>query len=555
MNKNTQEKMNTSYRLCCYILCFCMVFLFTSVCAFTQENGETIQDKNAEIEESKNDTEFTRIRQTLRFGTDNAVIESLKTLSAMGLTSFVPDVMKRMRSSKNEKVLVSAFTYLREVKSIEAVELALSLVKDFRDYPLKALQFAFFYIQDMVDSLSDEMKNMLNKTIMHILEKDNPRLSLTALSIVPYYYSEADEAYYGDSFFEDAYLSSENTNTSIKNMPIDSDDPKNRLLSWQLIKNYELLFTKAVQDEVIITLGKIKAYNALPFILRIVEDERRITQSQRRSVILALGAFDLTDDTFVNVRKRRLEVFENARKDPSAQIRETLFQALYTHDSSEVEQPMMEYYSFIPQWLIDGIRDDTIEVRKAVLTRIKALFDFFSEEEKALFFDAVSFIVENDTSDVVREKAVDTFSKFSEGRTFILNAVKNINTLNVVNSKYIEVALTAYADNGGVEALQAMVEKIIDESKQRQGFFSDSLALMQKVSSILASENNAQISDIAALMLQHPDTTIQKNTLTIIAKNKFAQFLDTVQQMSEDVAVPSTIRTQAKQTIEVLKSE
>ncbi len=519
----------------------------------TTSTAESKSDALAPTDEEK--SELVRIKQTLQFGTDAAAVESIKTLSNMGLSSLAPTVLERMRSTKNEKVLTQAFTYLRDVGYTEALDFVISYVSDFQDYPVRAVQFAFFYLQDSVDALSDEMRTSLQEALLRILEDNNPTLSITALNLLPRYYSEEDEPYYGDAFFEDEPVV--NVETAIQNIPRDIDTAASRLLSQRLITAYETIFTPAVQDEIIGTLGKIKAYNALPFILELANDDARISQSRRSAVIIALGSFELSGDLFNLVRKRRFEVFENARTDPSPKIRKALFESLHMHGTAQGVQAATPS-SFVPQWLIEGIRDDTVPVRQAVLTRIEALFDFFSQEEKALFFDAVLFIVNYDAANAVRAQAVQVLSKFSQGKSHILGAVKKMKTINAVTRAYMTQALQAYAEAGGIDALTDLVTETIDESKQGRTFFSDALALMQEVSRTLATqdlETLGDVSEIVSLMMRHPDTTIQRNILTVIARGKLTKFTQTVQDMSQDVAVPAAIRRQARQTTEVLTGE
>lgn len=542
----------------------------------------------AQSESEKRQSELTRLAEVLKYGTDSSVVDALKTLAAVAYSELAPNVVERMRSAVNEDVLVEGFRYLRAIKYQDAIELAFSYVQDFAKYTAQTVQFALFYLQDNKDRLNAEQKKSLEKFTVRIVQDDNPAMALAALEAVSSYYDEASVPYN----LEDAKVfamtdeeiaalrksqqdsgvlgamsgaaaagSSASSSSSAAATPQQTQQTqtpapvvaKEPLFSRQLALQYGSLFTEAIKDQIVMTLGSVHAYNALLFLFDIAEDPR-ISQARRAAVIEALGAFDLTRASFEKERAQRLDIFERARTDKAPRIRSALFKALRPAEVAGTAQSADPLYADIPGWLLGGLRDNDASVRITVLGRIADMQDAgeLSGADRKSFFDAVTFMVENDQSSEVRSAAISALATFNEGSAYILDQVKNMKTMGLVQIKYISAALGSYADKGGVEAIASLVDKTIDNA-EANNFFSDSLAVMQEVSKALARTENPAIKATVQRMLGHPDTTIKTNMLTAIAKNKFTDFLPAITAMVDDINLPADVRVQARRTVEILE--
>ena len=533
-----------------YSIVFVFIFSvgFFNSPVFSQEALQDQESPNEQVENTPDEIEI--IKQTLDFGIDSAVVEQIKTLSKLKVEDFVTSVLQRMQSTENAELIIAGFTYLRELASSDGLDLALEYIVNFKQYPVRAVQYAFFYVTDLVDSLDDEQKTQLLDITLQLSSNQNPALALPALGLISLYYDESEIPYVQDeieSLEENSQITT-NSETSNKETPVVPNEEID-LFSYKLMNIYEDVSVESIKEEILITFGKIQSYNRIPFIIKIAKNPRANTSS-KRSAIIALASFRLENtDTTANLITERRELFDNFIKDENPVLRAAVLEALQPPSTDDVGNVSTETFSL---WVKNALRDNDSDVRKAVLVKIENVFSTLAAADINFLFDAVTFMLNYDPDVGVRQRAVQTLSQFPNGKGYILDAIENMDTINPVNRQYLSSALK-YDDSSGIEVVVTLINKLFDNTLQGAVVISNELALLQYIAEITAIQDNPAVSSIVENLLPHPDTSIKKNIITAIARNKLKEYNPQLQAISEDIELPNDVRVQARRTKEILE--
>ncbi len=513
-----------------------------------------------------NEKEIERIKNTLEYGIDQSVINELKQLIKLGYDSLASEVLSRISKSKNPTLIAEGFTYLREVQYQEndAIDKALSIIKNHENHQSKSIQYASFYLKDVINILDINQKQDILELALVVIKKGQPAISLAMLELISKFYDEQKEPY-------DIYTPAENAqNTIQENLPrepsnltqqkmnntkknVQLEIPTATLYSDRIVEIFSETSVEIIKNDILVFLGSAQAYKQAPVLVDVVKNTNN-SQSLRTSAIKALGELKEPSQEIIS---SRFELFEQIRGEKNATLREAVFMALLPRVSKSI-QNIETTENNIFFWIKDGLRDNDEVVRKASLFAIEKnmLESVFDQSESKQLFMAVKYISDNDPSNNVKLYAVDILPLFSNGNQYLLEKAQNITTLNAINKKYIDVLIKKIYNEGGNESLNALIaSQAAAEETRVNNSFSSSRAILKYISGIIAYEKDINMSKEVGLLLTNPDVEIKKNLLTAISRHKMVQYTEYVQLISEDVTVPSELRAYARKVRALLTEE
>jgi HEAT repeat protein len=246
-------------------------------------------------EETRSEAEQVRY-DTLNYGTENEVIELIKTLKSENDESMDDELINLLTSTKNTIILTEVFTFFGEHEKNGLEERALAIIENRDDEASQAVSAAINYVGNVKSSAAVD-------ALIDVLDSDEERyLSVAFKALGKAGAGDEDDTAFVADYLIDYY---ENNDTSDNN-----------------------------QNEIIAALGELGSSNSLDFLINIADnDDERVTS--RMAAITSLSKIG---------DEGGLQAIINGVSSTDPNLRSTAVGALGPFSSSDAENAIIEAF-------------------------------------------------------------------------------------------------------------------------------------------------------------------------------------------------------------------
>lgn len=523
--------------------------------AGTDETGVSDTENEKSIRSEYSDT--------LEYGIDSSVIETIKTLEDLHIQGFEKQVLQRMEESKNEELITEGIAYMRALSYEDKamIDFSLSLIEAYDDQSRKAVQFATFYIGEHSDLLTENDIDFLQTIILDIIDTDIPSIALAVLELLPSIYSESDIAYISqDPDMTKDSAENQKNETSAPDIPKNEDSMgegeesssktdmdtqisssekmkqslSSNLYSTQLKTKYDEINTPIIQNQIISVLGEIKAYNQIDFILEIAEDDN-VSNSNKGVAIKALTNFDAVSSDIYEKIDALLKV-ERHNKVP--EIRVSIIEALETIAINTKNETYV-------LWIKEGLRDQEQNVRKQSLDSLSNIYEQDSSiASQDIVFSAVKYMVTNDPESSVKKAAMRTISLLDGGVAYLISQIDAVRYSSPDTKGLIDIGVGDIAEKGGVKAIEALAKRSIEKKND---------SLLEYIAGAMAKQSKDNFTVLVGILLRYTNNSVLLSCLTTIGRNNISAYNTQLVALSTDITQSSGIRNKAKEVLSLNK--
>ncbi|MDR2660215.1 MAG: HEAT repeat domain-containing protein [Spirochaetaceae bacterium] len=498
--------------------------------------GETPEEDAVSAEE-------TRLREIIKYGTDNEISDLIKKLRADKIESLDEDILTLAKKTKNQNIILGVFSFFNERAKSGLEETAMTILEDRESETPQKISAALDYLGALKD------KKAL-PVITDIISSDDSRFdnaAIRALGKIVYSGTDAETGSSGapaDELNSPPSAESHDTASAGTDTSAESDLSADNNLSAEvglspegdlsgppdtapeesggMAKITEILIdyynnrnpSEDNRQAIISAIGGSGGEAAVPFLLEIINDNEQSTPI-RMSALESAGK--LKDAAALD------SIFASAGSgDPN--IRFAAITALGYFDGEAVDKAILE-----------GFRDTYFKTRLAAVRSAK----------KRRLKEAIPYLryrAEKDEAAAVKEEAVSALGAFNNEEAdkavlAIFNDAKNGDSLRSLCAvTLIKNNADAYAEN--------IIAKL-DEAKAKK-----QTALYKGLLKALGSAKTAKVETLTARLFASNDVVEKFYALDMTANNRFTAFKSEVEKLTQEKN--ASLARRAKTTLDKL---
>ncbi|MDR0408778.1 MAG: HEAT repeat domain-containing protein [Spirochaetaceae bacterium] len=501
-----------------------IVFLF-----FTA--GIAFADDVPSSEEGE-DAEAARLREIIKYGTDNEISDLIKNLRSEKIDYLDEDLLQLAKKTKNQNITLGIFSFLGERSRTGMEELALAILENRENETPQKINAA-------LDYLSAVKEKAAIRPMTEIITSDDTRFDGTAIrALGKILYSEqatreAANSGVGDAVREDVSGAAETSLPEAGGMAVDAlpeagpagaaDNATqnmtaavgNEWITEILIDYYnEREPDSDTQQTIISAVGSSGGKAAESFLLEIINNDEASVPLRMSALEAAakMGSPALLEPTLAAVSS------------DNPNIRSAAVGALGVFDGDEVDAAILESF-----------RDTYFKTRLAAVRAVK----------KRNLKEAIPYLryrAEKDEAAAVREEAVTTLGTLNDAEAdkallALFNNTKISDTLRVL------CAETLIKNNADAYA-ETVIEKL-DEAKARK-----QTVLYKGLLKAISLAKTSKVETITARLFASSDVVEKFYALDMTANNRFTAFKSEVEKLTQEKN--STLSRRAKNTLDKL---
>jgi HEAT repeat protein len=468
------------------------VFLFFAGTFFASAASEndTAENDAAAVEEEK-------LRETIKYGTDNEISELIKNLRTGKIYYLDDDLLQLVKKTRNQNIIIGIFSFFSGRGQIGLEDPALTILNNRENETPQKINAALDYLGSVKE------KNAL-PVIIEIISSDDVQFDSMAIRVLgKIIYKEPDAPSGNTPAYNDAASDKASGGT----------DPAG--ITEILIDYYNNRDPNDdIRQSIISAAGAAGGEAAAPFLLEIINNDE-LSAPIRMSALdgaAKLGSSDLIDSVLA----------ASSSGDPN--IRFAAVEALGSFSGEAVDTAILESF-----------RDTYFKTRLAAIHSAK----------KRRIKEAVPYLryrAEKDEASAIKEAAVSALGDFHETDAdnaifMIFNDTKNSDTLR---SLCVEILIKNNAD----KYTENIITKL-DEAKAKK-----QTALYKGLLKALSAAKTDKVENLTARLFASTDVAEKFYALDMTANNRFTIFKSEVEKLTQEKNL--SLSRRAKSTLEKL---